>query len=209
MEAVQETLIFDVPQPYATPASATLLTLSVAAQQRRSITMRYRAWGDRETERAFDPYGVVHYHGRWFTVGYCHLRAGLRLFRLDRVLRAEIGDARFDRPDDFDSLAYVVASLASAPGSWQVDVLLETSLDQARQRVPDAMAVLETAPGGVLLRCYVENLDWMARFLVGLGFRMLVRRPQELRAVLGRLAAEIAEAAGREELVEVGATIAG
>src|SRR5216683_476086 len=42
MEAVQETLIFDVPPPYATPASATLLTFSIATQQRRRITMRYR-----------------------------------------------------------------------------------------------------------------------------------------------------------------------
>ena len=79
-------------------------------------------------------------------------------------------------------------------------MLLETTLDQARQRVPAAMATLEAAPGGVLLRCHVENLDWVARFLVGLGFRMLVRRPQELRDALGRLAEEIAEAAGREDL---------
>ncbi len=197
MEAVQETLIFDVPPPYATPASATLLTFSVATQKRRRITMRYRAWGDRETERAFDPYGVVHYDGRWFTVGYCHLRVGLRMFRLDRVLRAELGDAVFERPDDFDSMAYVVSSLASAPGAWAVDVLLETTLDQARQCVPAAMATLETVPGGVLLRCHVENLDWVARLLVGLGFRMLVRRPPELRDALGRLAEEIAEAARR------------
>jgi predicted DNA-binding transcriptional regulator YafY len=205
MEALQETLIFDLPPPYATPASATLLTFSVATQQRRRITMRYRAWGDRETERGFDPYGVVHHDGRWFTVGYCHLRADLRMFRLDRVLRAEIGDARFERPDDFDSLAYVVAALASTPGAWAIEVLLETTLDQARQRVPAAMALLEAVPGGVLLRCHVENLDWVARWLVGLGFRMLVRRPQELRDALGRLAAAIAEAAGREELLEVGA----
>ncbi|MEP7188206.1 MAG: WYL domain-containing protein, partial [Roseiflexaceae bacterium] len=157
------------------PASATLLNFSVATQKRRRITMRYRAWGDRETERAFDPYGVVHYDGRWFTVGYCHLRLGLRMFRLDRVLRAELGDAVFERPDDFDSMAYVVSSLASAPGAWAVDVLLETTLDQA----------------------HVENLDWVARLLVGLGFRMLVRRPQELRDALGRLAEEIAEAARR------------
>ena len=105
--------------------------------------------------------------------------------------------------DDFDSLAYVVASLASAPGSWEVEVLLETALDQARQRVPAAMATLDVAPGGVLLRCHVENLDWAACFLVGLGFRMLVRRPQELRDALGRLAEEIAAAAGREGLGEV------
>jgi predicted DNA-binding transcriptional regulator YafY len=204
MEAVQETLIFDVPPPYATPASATLLTFSVATQQRRRIQMRYRAWGDRETERAFDSYGVVHYDGRWFAVGYCHLRAGLRMFRLDRVLGAEIGDERFERPDDFDSLAYVVASLASAPGAWEVEVLLETMLDQARQKVPAAMALLEAVPGGVLLRCHVENLDWVARWLVGLGFRMRVHRPQELRDALGRLAVEVAEAAGREQLAELG-----
>jgi len=204
MDAVQETLVFDVPPPYATPASATLLTFSVATQQRRCIQMRYRAMGDRETERAFDPYGVVHYDGRWFTVGYCHLRAGLRMFRLDRVLRAEIGDAAFERPDDFDSLAYVVASLASAPGTWEIEVLLETELDHARQRVPAAMARLEAVPDGVLMRCQVENLDWVARFLVGLGFRMLVRRPTELRQVLRRLAQEIAEAAGSEEALELG-----
>jgi predicted DNA-binding transcriptional regulator YafY len=203
MEAVQETLIFDVPLLYATPASATLLTFSVATQQRRRLTMRYRAWGDRETERAFDTYGVVHHDGRWFTVGYCHLRAGLRIFRLDRVLRAEMGDARFERPNDFDSLAYVVASLASAPGTWAVDVLLETTLEHARQRVPPAMGTLEAVPGGVLLCCHVEDIEWAARLLVSLGFRMLVRRPQELRDALGRLAAEIAKAAGRTELTEV------
>ncbi|HJZ49896.1 MAG TPA: WYL domain-containing protein, partial [Roseiflexaceae bacterium] len=188
---------FDLPPPYASPASSMLLRFSVATQQRRRIHMRYRAWDDRETERAFDPYGVVHYDGRWFAVGYCHLRAGLRMFRLDRVLRAEIGDMLFERPDDFDSLAYVVASLASAPGAWAVQVLLETTLEQARQRVPAAMAQLEVVDGGVLLRCHVENLDWIARFLVGLGFPLIVRQPIELRDALRRLAEEIAQLAVR------------
>ena len=69
----------------------------------------------------------------------------------------------------------------------------------ARQRVPAAMATLEPAPGGVVLRCYAENLDWIARFLVGLSFPMVVRRPPELREALRRLAAEIAADAERGE----------
>jgi len=127
------------------------------------------------------------------------------MFRLDRVLHAEIGDARFERPDAFDSLAYVVASLASAPGTWEIEVLLETTLDQARQRVPAAMATLEVVPRGVLLRCHVEDLDWVARLLVSLGFHMQVHRPQELRDALGRLAAEIVAVAGRGDVIAVGA----
>ena len=58
------------------------------------------------------------------------------------------------------------------------------------------MGALEEVPEGVLLRCYVEDLDWVARLLVGLGFRMLVHRPQELRDKMSQLAREIAEAAG-------------
>jgi predicted DNA-binding transcriptional regulator YafY len=205
MEAVQETLVFDVPPPYATPASATLLTFSVAAQRRRRIRMRYRAIGDIETERALDTYGVVHHNGRWFAVGFCHLRHDLRMFRLDRVQRAEIGDALFERPDDFDSLAFVVASLAKAPGDWQIEVLLEATIERARECVPPAMAQLEQAEDGVLLRCYVDNLDWAARFLVSLGLRMRVRRPAELCDTLRQLAEELVEAAGPPGEIEVGA----
>lgn len=205
MEAVQQTLVFDIPPRYATPASATLLTFSVAARQRRRIRMAYRASGDIETERALDPYGVVHHNGRWFVVGFCHLRRDMRMFRLDRVLRAEIGDALFDRPDDFDSLEFVVESLARAPGDWQIEVLLETTLEQARERVPAATATLEQDDQGVLLRCHVDCLDWAAHFLAGLGLRMRVRRPPELRDTLRRLAEELAVAAAEEHALEAGA----
>jgi predicted DNA-binding transcriptional regulator YafY len=197
MEAVQETLVIDGASFYTAPAGGVVLTFSSAAQQHRRVQMRYRARGERETERALDPYGVVFYDGRWFAVGYCHLRAGLRMFRLDRVLRVELRDELFARPADFDSLAYVVYSLANAPGTWAVEVWLATTIDAARQHVPAAMATLEPDADGVALRCHVENLDWIARFLVGLGFPIVVRRPPELRDTLRQLAAEIAAAAER------------
>ena len=199
VHAVQETLVIDSSALYDAPAGATLLTFSIAAQQRRRVSMRYRAWSDRETDRDLDPYGVVFYDGRWFAAGYCHLRGGLRMFRLDRVLRAELRDERFTRPDDFDSLAYVVHSLATAPGTWSVEVRLLTTLDEARQHVPASMATLEPTPDGVVLRCHVQNLDWIARFLVGLGWPMVVCRPPELRQALLKLAAEIRAIAEQDE----------
>jgi predicted DNA-binding transcriptional regulator YafY len=197
IKAVQETLVFEGSAFYTAPDGATVLTFSQAAQRRRRLWMRYRAWNERETERALDVYGVVFYDGRWFAVGYCHLRAGLRMFRLDRVLAAELCEEGFARPEGFDSLAYVVHSLATAPGTWAVEVVLATTLAEARERVPAAVALLEAVPDGVILRCYAQNLDWVAQFLAGLGFRLVVQQPPELRDALRKLAAEIAADAER------------
>ncbi len=70
------------------------------------------------------------------------------------------------------------------PSTWLVDVLLETTLEEAQRLVPSALATLEQTPGGVVLRCYVEHLDWIARFLAGLGCPLIVRQPPELREAL-------------------------
>jgi predicted DNA-binding transcriptional regulator YafY len=53
------------------------------------VRLRYRSgWGE-EAGRLFDPYSVAHRAGYWYAVGHDHLRHGMRLFRLDRVLEAE------------------------------------------------------------------------------------------------------------------------
>jgi predicted DNA-binding transcriptional regulator YafY len=197
IQAVQETLVIAGAASYAATAGAMVLTFSSAAQQRRRVQMRYRGLSEQDTERALDPYGVVFYDGRWFAVGYCHLRADLRIFRLDRVLWAELREEQFERPAEFDSLAYVMRSLANAPATWAVEVLLETTLEEARQRVSAAMATLDQAEGGVLMRCQVQDLRWLAHLLVGLGVPLVVRRPPELRDALRDLAAEVAKMAER------------
>ncbi len=197
VQAVQETLVFDFNPSDTSPTSEVVITLCAAAQQGRRVQMRYRSWSSEETERAVDVYGLVYRAGFWYAVGYCHLRTDLRVFRLDRVLHVEMLDETFIRPSGFDCLEHVVRSIANTPGTWLVDVLLETTLEEALRRVPPALATLEQAPDGVVLRCYVGNLDWIAHFLAGLGFPLVVRQPSELREALQRLAEEIAKMAAR------------
>ena len=52
---------------------------------------------ERNHERLVDPYGLVHMVSRWYAPGYCHLRADLRLFRLDRVRGVDVLDVSFER----------------------------------------------------------------------------------------------------------------
>ena len=199
VQAVQETLVFDLTPPAVVPTSEVIGTLSAAAQQKRQVHLRYQAWDSETTERNVDLYGLVYRAGFWYAVGYCHLRKDLRVFRLDRVLHAEIGHDTYLYPPGFDCLEYVTRSIAMTPGNWLVDVLLETTLEEAQQVVPPALATLEQAPNGVVLRCYVNNLDWIAHFLAGLQCSMVIHQPPELREAMLRLAQKITEIANRTE----------
>ena len=199
VQAIQETLILDFPRTGATPRSEVLLTLSAAAQQCRRVWLRYLSWQSEQTERAVDLYGLVYRGGFWYAVGYCHLRKELRVFRLDRILHAEIRDETYTRPDDFDALGYVMRSIVNVPATWSIEVLLETTLEEAREFVPPVSATLEQASDGVLMQCSVGHLGWIAHFLAGLECSFVVRNPAELRDELRNLAEKIAQMAERRD----------
>ncbi|HEV2653748.1 MAG TPA: YafY family protein, partial [Ktedonobacteraceae bacterium] len=176
VQAVQETLVFDVTASTTIPENAVVVTLCAAAQQEKRVEMCYRNWNSsEETRREVDPYGLVYRSGLWYMVGYCHLRADLRTFRLDRIVSTEMRAESFTRPPDFDCLAHVLQSLPKTPGTWYVDVLLETTLEHARRVVPPALALLEEDERGVSFRCYAQDLDWIAYVLLGLDCSLVVR----------------------------------
>ena len=106
VQAVQETLVLNIGSSElarSAPGSSVVLTFSMATQQEKRVWMRYRASQAGETERAVDPYGLIFQAGLWYTIGYCHLRQDLRIFRLDRVLSVEPREESFTRPPGFDA----------------------------------------------------------------------------------------------------------
>jgi len=202
VQALQETLVLDIvssDRSLSAPGSVVVLTFSLATQQEKRVWIRYRSGQAEETERAIDPYGLIFHAGLWYTVGYCHLRQDLRVFRLDRVVQAEPLEETFTRPPDFDSLDHLKRSIAGMPGTWKVEVLLETTWEDAVRQIPGTMAILEQVPSGVVMRCYTQSLSWMAHYLVGLRYPLIVREPPELNDALRMLAADINRLAERRE----------
>src|SRR5437667_1986366 len=180
VRAVDETVTLDLSRPKAPGDNAALVALSGAAQTQTRVRMRYRAAQRNETERDFDPYGLGYREGCWYVVGMCHLRHGLRSFRLDRVLSVQPRDVSFARPADFDALAHVTYSLATLPRAHAVDVVLETDLATAQRHLFPSIGVLEWIGDAVLLRAQVDDLDWFARELARLPFGFDIRRPGAL-----------------------------
>lgn len=199
LQAVRDVVAFHAPASAPRPDGAILMLLSQAAQRGQRVLLRYRSGAD-ETVRQVDPYGLVFHWDRWYLAAWCHLRQGLRVFRLDRVRAAELVGERFERPAGFDSLAFVLESLALAPWGWEVEVLVGSTLEAVRRIVPPGNMIIEAAPDGVLLRGQHDRLDRLAAQLMLLEAPLVVRRPPELRAALRALAERAAAAAERTEL---------
>jgi predicted DNA-binding transcriptional regulator YafY len=200
LNAVDQSVALELTRPPAPIDESVLGLLTTAAQEHRRIHLQYRAPQGESTQRDFDPYGLVYREGRWYAVGMCHLRKGLRSFRLDRVGAAAALETRFDRPATFDSLAYLKESIASLPRAHRIEVVLATDLATAQREMVSGFGFLEWTGDGVLLRSQADDLDWFALQLARLPFDFQVRSPAALRdavASIGRRLVRLAAARRR------------
>jgi predicted DNA-binding transcriptional regulator YafY len=188
--ALQETITFNIDFPPTLIQDHLVTMLSTAVKERQRVHLHYLSWEGEESERDFDPYGIVFNEGFWYTAGYCHLRQDLWTFRLDRITEMESRESNFERPEDFDVLGYVMSSLFSRQGGEQVEVLMHTTLEHARQVTSPDMGTLEETEHGVIFRRAALHLEWVAFFLMGLNFPVVVIRPDTLRMTLRQMAAK-------------------
>ncbi|MCT9930363.1 YafY family transcriptional regulator [Planotetraspora sp. A-T 1434] len=198
VRAVEETLDMTSRAPGTAaprrPSAAALLTLADAARRRRRVRLAYRSFSGSESEREADPYGLVFHSGRWYLTGHDHRSGEVRTFRIDRVSRAEATDVAFSPPGEFDPVRHVMESLAGVPYRHEVEVVLATTMEEARRRIPPSVATLVEVNGpggenaGVRMTGRADRLDGMARLLAGLGWPFTVIRPDELRGEVRALA---------------------
>jgi len=186
--AVGETVQLDLSSSEATSDNAALAALSAAAQKRQRVHMAYCSRQGENSERQFDPYGLVYRDGCWYVAGMCHLRGGVRTFRLDRVRLVAPLPQSFARPDRFDASAHVAQAIATLPRAHYVEVLLKTDLRTARSHLRYAIGVLEQRDDGVLLCNQSEDLDWFSRQLAALPFGFSVIEPKALREAVRQCA---------------------
>jgi len=185
LRTLSETMQLDLSKPAAAIPGETLLALSTAAHTRRRVWMRYHAASGEVTERELDCYGLAWRGGRWYAVGHCHLRNGLRSFRLDRIHSVVARQASFATPIDFDAVRHLALGLATIPRAHAITVLLKTDLASARRALFDAIGLFVPSSGNrVMLYSQADDLHWYARQLAGLPFDFQVMEPAPLRQAI-------------------------
>ncbi len=181
VRAIGDTVQLDLRRAPTATGNAALGVLSLAARAGQGVRLAYSDAGGRSSTREVDTYGLGYHDGYWYAVGWCHLRAGVRSFRLDRIETIQVLDERFERPAGFDALGYLVRSVASLPRAYTVEVLLKTTLARAQAQFFDTIGVFEQTDEGVVMHNQSDDIGWFARQLAGVPFGFEIRGPEVLR----------------------------
>ncbi|WP_380168120.1 helix-turn-helix transcriptional regulator [Jannaschia sp. R86511] len=196
LTAGQEAHVGLVPDPWGPPRHADTVTRALLGHRR--LRLLYLSAGrDELAWREVDPQRVVSEQGRHYLQGHCHRAGAVRLFRLDRVVRAEVLD--------------VVAPTAVPPpraagpdgGHGRVptdpdDAAVLLRLHRGAQWVAESYPVEEVAghdgARDVLMR--VGDPARVVRLVLGLGGRAEVLSPPEVRAAVAAAAGAALDRSG-------------
>jgi predicted DNA-binding transcriptional regulator YafY len=105
----------------------------------------------------------------------------------------------FDVPAGFEPAAGVLSALAEMPYRHDVAVRVHGTVDEVRAQLPPAVATVAPLADDdtwVRVRIRAERLDWVPAVLAGLGRRLVVEQPEELRVLVRGLARQLLEAGG-------------
>ena len=184
------------PREQRPPATDVVLTIAAAIRSKRRALIRYATPGREEADRIVAPFGLVLHAGRWYLAADDERSGEIRTFRVDRVRSAELRRERATQPEGFDATEHVMRSIAATPWGWRLEIVFDTSLEEATRRIPRWIGEPVQIEEGVLLRAHTDDLDAAARMLASLGWPFTVRGPDELRASLRKVADVVSAAAG-------------
>jgi proteasome accessory factor C len=162
-------------------AGAALRTiLKDAARSRTRCRIRYlKPAAPEPEERDVDPYAVVYGGGQWYVIGFCHLRDGIRAFRVDRLLAASPLECGYEMPEDFDPADYVTDGRVFRSDA-EDDVLVHYSSAVApwvREHGP----IEELEGGCVAVRFTTADPGWVVRHVLSYGPEAEVIEPPAVR----------------------------
>lgn len=190
---------FEVIHPTVVPSLKSILQdLEMAVADSYSVNIVYLK--EREIEpqsRYIDPYGIVYWKSKWYTVAYCHLRKEVRSFRMDRIQSLSKTDQKFDRPFGFSARSYFLKDLL--PDSNQLDKLVSVRIEGNAHVLDDLCqhwlfnhALIERKNNQALFKVDKESIhSFVPYFLLPYGKSLTILEPTLLQEQLATISFEI------------------
>lgn len=171
-----------------------LSLVQTAVWENKRLRLNYRRGDGQWVKRLIDPYGLVAKASVWYVVG--GIQGGkIQVYRVSRIMEAELTGSQFQRPANFDLAAYWQA--------WRDDFEARQNSLTVKLRVPPASGPLlaqifgegivpsllvapeeANATGFTTISLTFDSVENACRQLLGLGTAVEVLSPISLRQLL-------------------------
>lgn len=165
-----------------------LMALEQAVETELSLDIEYRTGRDAQgKQRRIDPYGMVYWNHKWYTVAFCHLRNEIRSFRVDRLLHLQPTENKFKRPEGFSAREFFMQRLL--PDLAGKDGLTALMIEGRSEALDDLCLhwflghhLKERTPNGALFMLDETALQrYVPYFLLTYGKSIQIMEPQSLK----------------------------
>jgi predicted DNA-binding transcriptional regulator YafY len=96
---ILQTALFSPPSKAKVPIKVDFSALRRAIRTHNKVTFQYETIDGKQSKRTVRPLCLAFFGPVWLFTGWCETRQDFRNFRLDRMMRLQIGDERFaDEP---------------------------------------------------------------------------------------------------------------
>jgi predicted DNA-binding transcriptional regulator YafY len=162
-----------------------------AVGKKQVLKIDYVSNEDQLTTREVEPIGIFYYSMAWHLIGWCRLRNGYRDFRADRIKTLVNKGESFEGRNQISLKEYFQSMFQSNTELVRVVV----NIDKAAIRNRPIYGSISQVDLGDRIRVefLMDNLNYIAKWLLMFGTSVEVEEPEELRSHLANLVEELHE----------------
>jgi proteasome accessory factor C len=159
---------------------AMLPVLQQAIDNRRALALRYyTATRDETTERTVDPMRLFEMDGRSYLEAWCRRAEGMRVFRVDRIDRAEVLDEPASPPPEAELRDLSDGVFTPAPEHMLVVLRVDTAYAWVADYYPPEAETMDAA-GRRQVSVRVADPAWVRALALGAAGHVEVLSPEWL-----------------------------
>jgi len=168
------------------PGSGVFRKVAEGTLRKRRLSITYHGRSqDQDMEREVSPQRLSYYRDNWYMDAYCHLRNGLRLFALDRIVKIALTDKKAKKMAEKELDDYYATSYGIFAGAPKHVAKLRFSSEVAqwvsRERWHPKQAGKTVADGSHELEIPYSDSRELVMDILRYGPDVVVLAPDELR----------------------------
>jgi len=156
-------------------------------EQKTMDTIYHTQYRNETTERKIDPYFLIPRDQRFYLIGYCHSKQGIRTFRISRFQKVEILNHSFDK-SGFNIKQYLKNTWSVDRGEKNTTFKVRFNAEVARYIKEEELFVhprmKDQKDGSLIFEVTVNNEKEFLRWLLQYGASAEILEPKAVRESL-------------------------